>query len=179
MKVVYLQKYQFYARKAGDSDCAIYDILERVRCSLIESQPQPVRWPGPSQIRMYGFRMMLIANLGATMVTSFSALSLSLSPSLSLPLSRGIKKKRGEATAHRCILRCLTQPAFESGNPTHALNMLRSLEVITTTHCTVFVLPRLLICLTKHALGLALSLPDCGPQPDVHGVSHDENRRCF
>ena len=53
--------------------------------------------------------------------------------------------------------------------------MLRSLEVITSMHCTVFVLPRLLICLTKHALGLALSLPDCGSQPDVHGVSHDEN----
>ena len=45
--------------------------------------------------------------------------------------------------------------------------MLRSLEVIMTTHCTVFVLPHLLICLTKHALGLALSLPDCGPQPDA------------
>ena len=98
------------------------------------------------------------------------------------PLSRtrgSEKKKEGEATAHRCILRCLTQLAFECGNRTHALNMLRSLEVIMTTHCTVFVRPRLLICLTKHALGLALSLHDCGPQPDVDGVSHDENRRCF
>ena len=89
------------------------------------------------------------------------------------------KKKEGEATAHCCILRCLTQLAYENGNPTHALNILRSLEVITTTHCTVFVLPRLLICFTKHALGLALSLPDCGPQPDVDGISHDENCRCF
>ena len=53
--------------------------------------------------------------------------------------------------------------------------MLRVLEVITTTHCTVFVLSRLLICLTKRELGLALSLP----RPDVDSVSHNENRRCF
>ena len=66
-----------------------------------------------------------------------------------------------------------------SGNPTHPLNMLRSLEVITTTHCTIFVLHRLLLCRTKHALAFALSLPDSGPQPDVDGGSHDENRRCF
>ena len=40
-------------------------------------------------------------------------------------------------------------------------------------------LPRLLICLIKQALGLALPLPGCGPQADVDGVSHDENRHCF
>ena len=40
------------------------------------------------------------------------------------------KKEEGEATAHPCILRCLTQLAPRSGNPTHALNMLRSFEVI-------------------------------------------------
>ena len=68
------------------------------------------------------------------------------------PKLGGSEKKEGGgggATVHRCILRCrcLTQPAFESGNPTHALNMLRKFEVITTTHCTVFVLPRLLFFL--------------------------------
>ena len=38
------------------------------------------------------------------------------------------------------------------GNQTHPLNILYAPVVITTTHYTVFVLPRLLICLTKHAL---------------------------
>ena len=78
-----------------------------------------------------------------------------------MALGSSEKNKRGEATTHRCILRCLTQLVFEEWKSTHALNMLRSLEVIMTTHCTVFVLLRLLICLTKHALGLTLSLPGC------------------
>ena len=37
--------------------------------------------------------------------------------------------------------------------------------VIATTHYTVFVLPQLLICLTKQAYGLALPLPGHGPEP--------------
>ena len=57
-----------------------------------------------------------------------------------------VKKKMGErATSQRSILRCLTQLGARSAKPTHALNKLRGLEVIKTTHCTVFVRPHLLI----------------------------------
>ena len=54
-KVVYLKKYRFHARKFEDSEHAIYDVCERVRCSLTESRRPAVRRPAPSQIKMYGF----------------------------------------------------------------------------------------------------------------------------
>ena len=46
----------------------------------------------------------------------------------------GSEKKEGEATAHCCILRCLTQLAFEEWKSTHALNMLRGLELCWSDH---------------------------------------------
>ena len=52
---MYLKKYRFHARKVEDSEHAIYDVCERVRCSLTESRPPAVRRPAPSQIKMYGF----------------------------------------------------------------------------------------------------------------------------
>ena len=52
---MYLKKYRFHARKVEDSEHVIYDVCERVRCSLTESRPPPVRRPAPSQIKMYGF----------------------------------------------------------------------------------------------------------------------------
>ena len=54
-KVVYLKKYRFHARKVEDSEHAIYDVCERVRCGLTESRPPAVRRPALSQIKMYGF----------------------------------------------------------------------------------------------------------------------------
>ena len=65
-KVVYLKKYRFRARKVEDSEHAIYDVCERVRCSLTESRPPAVRRPAPSQIKMYGF-----CRLFCTMVIQF------------------------------------------------------------------------------------------------------------
>ena len=56
----------------------------------------------------------------------------------------------------------------------------RDLEVITTTHCTLSVLPRLLMCPTKHALLGWLCLFDVDHKhANVNGVSHNENCRCF
>ena len=45
--------------------------------------------------------------------------------------------------------------------------MLHALVVIVTTHYTIFVFPRLLICLTKHTFGLALFLPGQNPGSEL------------
>ena len=58
---MYLKKYRFHARKVEDSEHAIYDVCERVRCSLTESRPPTVRRPAPSQIKMYGFCRLFCA----------------------------------------------------------------------------------------------------------------------
>ena len=62
-KVVYLKKYRFHASKVEDSEHAIYDVCERVRCSLTESRPPAVRRPAHSQIKMYGFCRLFRAML--------------------------------------------------------------------------------------------------------------------
>ena len=54
-KVVYLKKYRLHARKVENSEHAIYDVWERVRCSLTGSRHPAVRRPAPRRIKMYGF----------------------------------------------------------------------------------------------------------------------------
>ena len=69
---MYLKKYRFHARKVEDSEHAIYDVCERVRCSLTESRPPAVRRPAPSQIKMYGFCRLFRAMIPLSIQKSFN-----------------------------------------------------------------------------------------------------------
>ena len=73
------------------------------------------------------------------------------------------KKKRGLPRRITAFCDVWHGSCSRSRYPTHALNMLHAHVVIVTTHYTIFVLPRLLICLTKHTFGLALFLPGQNP----------------